>query len=68
MEDHIFPEVRVQRARKLLEETGSPIKEIGYLCGFREPRALIRACNRWMSAVPGRIRQAADRSSETMSG
>jgi AraC-like DNA-binding protein len=50
---------RVQRARKLLEETGRPIKEIGYLCGFRDPRALIRACNRWMGVVPGRIRQAA---------
>ena len=52
--------VRVQRARKLLEETSRPIKEIGYLCGFRDPRALIRACNRWMGAVPGRIRQAAE--------
>ena len=51
--------VRVERARKLLEETSRPIKEIGYLCGFREPRALIRACHRWMGTVPGRLRAKA---------
>lgn len=50
--------VRVLRARKLLEETNRPIKEIGYLCGFRDPRALIRACNRWWGEVPSRIRNS----------
>jgi AraC-like DNA-binding protein len=48
--------VRVQRARKLLEKTTRPIKEIGYLCGFREPRALIRACHRWIGEGPRAIR------------
>jgi AraC-like DNA-binding protein len=52
--------IRVQRARKLLVETNRPIKEIGFLCGFRNPRGLIRACDRWLGAVPSRIRQGAD--------
>lgn len=49
--------LRVQRARKLLVETRRPIKEIAYLCGFREPRGLIRACHRWLGAVPGKLRE-----------
>lgn len=49
--------LRVQRARKLLVETRRPIKEIAYLCGFREPRGLIRACHRWLGAVPGTLRK-----------
>jgi AraC-like DNA-binding protein len=48
--------LRVQRARKLLEETRRPIKEIAYQCGFREPRGLIRACHRWLGMVPGKLR------------
>jgi len=50
--------LRVQRARKLLVETRRPIKEIAFLCGFREPRGLIRACRRWLGAAPGRLRSA----------
>jgi transcriptional regulator GlxA family with amidase domain len=49
--------LRVQRARKLLEETRRPIKEIAYQCGFREPRGLIRACHRWLGVVPGKLRE-----------
>jgi AraC-like DNA-binding protein len=49
--------LRVQRARKLLLETRRPIKEIAFLCGFREPRGLIRACHRWLGVVPGKLRE-----------
>jgi AraC-like DNA-binding protein len=49
--------LRVQRARKLLVETRRPIKEIAFLCGFREPRGLIRACHRWLGMVPGKLRE-----------
>lgn len=49
--------LRVQRARKLLVETRRPIKEIAFLCGFREPRGLIRACHRWLGVVPGKLRE-----------
>lgn len=50
--------LRVQRARKLLVETRRPVKEIAYLCGFRESRGLIRACRRWLDRAPGAIRAA----------
>ena len=46
-----------KRARKLLVETRRPIKEIAFLCGFREPRGLIRACHRWLGVVPGKLRE-----------
>lgn len=48
--------LRVQRARKLLVETRRPVKEIAFLCGFRESRGLIRACRRWLDRAPGTIR------------
>jgi AraC-like DNA-binding protein len=51
--------VRVQRARRLLAETRRPIKEIAFLCGFREQRGLIRACQRLLGAAPGKLRHAA---------
>lgn len=51
--------LRVRRAEKLLLETRRPIKEIAYLCGFREPRGLIRACRRWLGTAPGGIRHRA---------
>lgn len=49
--------LRVQRARKLLVETRRPIKEIAFLCGFRETRGLIRACHRWLGLAPGKLRE-----------
>jgi AraC-like DNA-binding protein len=52
--------LRVRRARKLLMDTRRPVKEIAYLCGFREPRGLIRACRRWLGMVPGKLRASAD--------
>lgn len=50
--------LRVQRARKLLVETRHPVKEIAYLCGFRESRGLIRACRRWLNSAPGEVRRS----------
>jgi AraC-like DNA-binding protein len=50
--------LRVQRARKLLMETRRPIKEIAFLCGFREQRGLIRACRRWLGMAPGKLRNS----------
>jgi len=47
---------RVQRAQQLLEETRRPIKEIAYLCGFREQRSLIRAFKRWQHRLPSSVR------------
>lgn len=51
---------RVQRARRLLSETRRPIKEIAFLCGFKEQRGLIRACQRLLGAAPGKLRETAN--------
>lgn len=48
--------LRVARARRLLKDTRMPVKEVAYLCGFRETRGLIRACRRWLGATPLALR------------
>lgn len=50
--------LRVARAKRLLKDTRMPVKEVAYLCGFRETRGLIRACRRWLGTTPLSLRDS----------
>lgn len=55
-------DLRLRRALRLLQETPSPIKEVSYLCGFRDPSYFAKAFFRTYGMAPSDVRmgRAAD--------
>ena len=47
---------RYSRARRMLQESNLPIKEIAYSCGFGDPRRMIEVFRRLTAATPTEIR------------
>ncbi len=48
---------RVDAARRLLEETATPLKQVAARCGFADPNGLRRAFLRRLSVTPGEYRK-----------
>jgi transcriptional regulator GlxA family with amidase domain len=49
--------IRIEAARRILEETDTPIKRIASMCGFRQEERLRRAFARQVGTTPAEYRQ-----------
>jgi len=55
----VYRDLRLERARQLLVQTGLPIREIALACGFGSTSVLTRWYNRRFGESPGRSRSGA---------
>lgn len=54
----LFFEMRMDHAKKLLQSTEKPIKEIAYVCGFAQSTTFTRAFTRKYKVAPSQYRQS----------
>lgn len=50
-----YREMRLARARDLIRQTGLPLGEIAYACGFSSPSHFSTAYKAWAGVSPGRV-------------
>jgi transcriptional regulator GlxA family with amidase domain len=58
-------ELRVERARQLLEDSSDPVELVSAHCGFGTPETMRRAFSRRVGAAPAQYRARFRRVSET---
>jgi AraC-like DNA-binding protein len=56
----VLDELKVELAKRYLQERDLQISEIAWLLGYREPSALAHACNRWFGKSPREMRSSGD--------
>jgi AraC-like DNA-binding protein len=56
----VLDELKIDLAKRYLQEEDLPVSEVAWLLGYREPSALTHACNRWFGKSPREIRSGGD--------
>ena len=54
-------EKRVERARKMIEDSATPLKQIASACGFSDQAHMTRVFQSRLNVTPGRLRREANR-------
>jgi AraC-like DNA-binding protein len=54
----VLEELKIELAKRYLQEQDLQISEIAWLLGYREPSALAHACHRWFGKSPRELRSS----------
>jgi AraC-like DNA-binding protein len=56
----VLEELKIELAKRYLQEKDLPISEVAWLLGYREPSALAHACNRWFGKSRRELRSSGE--------